>query len=198
VIPRTQSHWSNRIVPADQARLLSVNTRPGAWTLPVFILLITLTGCGMNEESNDIPSAGTSTSSAAADDLEKASGEINSLIAVKGEVSARGAGVMDCAGKDREKYFRVFHPWSFYPASPDQLDEAMTQLKQELPKHGWTIVQYGPDRSRNKNLTLTADNDARKSSVRITQDAKNDRPKLSLMLVSGCYEIPAGQEIERF
>ncbi|CAL9292631.1 hypothetical protein [Streptomyces sp. SudanB25_2051] len=175
-----------------------MNTRLGAWTLPVFILLITLTGCGMNEEPNNIPSAGTSTSSAAADDLEKMSSDIRGLIAVKGEASDSRAGVMDCAGKDRKKYFRVFHPWNFYPASPDQLDEAMKQLKQELPKRGWTIVQYGPDRSRDKNLTLTADNDERKSSVKITQDAKNDPPKLSLMLVSGCYEIPAGQEIERF
>ncbi|MEV8152500.1 MULTISPECIES: hypothetical protein [Streptomyces] len=175
-----------------------MNTRLGAWTLPVFILLTTLTGCGMNEEPNNIPSAGTSTSSAASDELEKVSNEIYKMIAVEGEASDSQAGVMDCAGKDREQYFRVFHPWSFYPASPDQLDEAMKHLKQELPKHGWKIVQYGPDRSRNKNLTLTADNDERKSSVKITQDAKNDRPKLSLMLISGCYQIPAGQEIERF
>ncbi|OEJ96060.1 hypothetical protein [Streptomyces thermolilacinus] len=175
-----------------------MNTRLGAWTLPVFILLITLTGCDMNEEPNKVPFVGTSTSIAAANDLEKVSSDIYDLIAVKGEASDTQAGVMNCAGRDREKYFRVFHPWSFYPASPDQLDEAMQQLKQELPKNGWTIVRYGPDRSLSKNLTLTADNDERKSSVEITQDAKNDRPKLSLMLVSGCYEIPAGQEIERF
>ncbi|MEU3449680.1 hypothetical protein AB0H29_21060 [Streptomyces thermolilacinus] len=198
VDPRTRSRWSNRLVLPTKRGFLSVNTRPGAWTLPVVILLITLAGCGMKEEPNRIPSAGTSTSSAAANDLEKVSSGIHGLIAVKGEASDNRAGVMDCAGKDREKYFRVFHPWNFYPASPDQLDEAMKQLKQELPKHGWTIVQYGPDRSRNKNLTLTADNDQRKSSVNITQDAKNDRPKLSLMLISGCYEIPAGREIERF
>ncbi|WP_236242274.1 hypothetical protein [Streptomyces sp. CC228A] len=152
----------------------------------------------MNEEPNNVPFAGTSTSSAASDQLEKASSEIYDLITVKGETSDSRAGVMDCAGKDREKYFRVFHPWSFYPSSADQLDQAMEQLKQDLPKHGWKIVQYGPDRSRNKNLTLTADNDERKSSVKITQDAKNDRPKLSLMLISGCYQIPADQEIERF
>ncbi|WP_226962407.1 hypothetical protein [Streptomyces sp. C8S0] len=126
------------------------------------------------------------------------SSDIHDLIAVEGEASDSRAGVMDCAGKDEEKYFRAFHPWSFYPASPDQLDEAMKQLEQELPKHGWQIVQYGPDRSRNKNLALTADNDQRKSSVKITQDARNDRPKLSLMVVSGCYRIPPGEQIERF
>ncbi|WP_436990634.1 hypothetical protein [Streptomyces sp. enrichment culture] len=198
VNPRTRNHWSIRIVPADQPRILRVNSRPGAWTLTVFALLIALAGCGMREEPSSIPSAGTRTSIAAANELEKVSSDIHDLIAVKGEASDTHAGVMNCAGRDREKHFRVFHPWSFYPASPDQLDEAMRQLKQELPKHGWTIVRYGPDRSLSKNLTLTADNDERKSSVKITQDAKNDRPKLSLMLVSGCYEIPSGQEIERF
>lgn len=86
----------------------------------------------------------------------------------------------------------------FYPASPGQLDEAMERLKAELPKNGWKISEYGPDTSENRNLSLTADNDAEKTSVHVSQRARNDPPKLSLMLVSGCYEIPAGQEIERF
>lgn len=170
----------------------------GASALLLSIALTPLTGCSMNDTENAVPSAGTSTSQAAADDMERLSGEIRALIGVEGKASDTGPGVMDCAGKDREKYFRVFHSWSFYPESPGQLDEAMERLKAELPKNGWKVTDYGPDSSKNRNLSLTADNDAKKTSVNVSHRAKNDPPKLSLMLVSGCYEIPAGQEIERF
>ncbi len=103
-----------------------MNTRVGA--LLVSALSLTLTGCSMYEESNDVPFAGSRTSSAASDQLEGISSEIYDLIGIKGERSDSRAGIMDCAGKDQEKYFRVFHPWSFYPSSPGQLDEAMKRL----------------------------------------------------------------------
>jgi hypothetical protein len=170
----------------------------GASALLISMTLAPLTGCGMNDTENTVPFAGTSTSQDAADKIKKASSEIYDLIGVKGKASDSGPGVTECAGKDREKYFRVFHSWSFYPTSPGQLDEAMERLKGELPRNGWKIVEYGPDTSKNKNLSLTADNDERKTSVNVSQRAKNDPPKLSLMLVSGCYEIPDGQEIEHF
>ncbi|MCP9945098.1 hypothetical protein LUX12_10385 [Streptomyces somaliensis] len=181
-----------------KARHLGLKAKLGASALLISIALTPLTGCGMNEDKSTVPSAGTSTSRAAADEIKKLSSEIYDLVGVKGEASDANPGVMDCAGRDREKYFRVFHSWSFYPASPGQLDEAMERLKAELPKNGWKISEYGPDTSKNRNLSLTADNDAKKTSVNVSQRAKNDPPKLSLMLVSGCYEIPAGQEIERF
>ncbi|MFD9604353.1 hypothetical protein [Streptomyces sp. NPDC059970] len=149
-------------------------------------------------DSHDIPSAGTSTSEEAAAEAKKVSSEIYDLIGVKGKASNTGAGVTECSGKDREKYFQIFHPWSFTPASPDQLDEAMERLKTELPKHGWKVVEYGPDTSKNKNINLTADNDKKKHSVNIVEMAKIDPPSLSLMVVSGCYQVPDGEKVERF
>ncbi|MEK8144917.1 hypothetical protein NKH18_35455 [Streptomyces sp. M10(2022)] len=74
----------------------------------------------------------------------------------------------------------------------------MEQLKEELPKHGWKIVKYGPNTSKNKDLTLTADNDKKKVSVKVTHMAKFDPATLSLDLVSGCYKVPDGEEVERF
>ncbi|MEN8651212.1 hypothetical protein ABCR94_11350 [Streptomyces sp. 21So2-11] len=148
--------------------------------------------------SGDIPSAGTMTSEAAADKTEKVSSEIYDLIGIKGKASNSGAGVSECSGKDPEKYFQIFHPWSFYPASADQLDGVMKRLKVELPKHGWKVVEYGLDTSKNKNLNLTAGNDAKKYSVNIVQMQKRDKPKLSLMVVSGCYQVPDGVKVERF
>ncbi|MFJ7148795.1 hypothetical protein ACIQVT_11390 [Streptomyces sp. NPDC100445] len=163
------------------------------------LVLTTLTGCGMTDkETDDVPSAGTSTSSDAADALEKISSGIYDLIEVKGKASDSRAGVEECPGKDSDTYFKVFHPWSFYPTSPSDLDAAMEQLKERLPKHGWKIVEYGPDTSRNRNIVLIADNDAEKAGVHIAKMPKRERPKLDLTVVSGCYKVPEGQKVEYF
>ncbi|MFD6938862.1 hypothetical protein ACFWAP_22260 [Streptomyces goshikiensis] len=180
--------------------------KPGAPALLVSLALITLTGCGMNDSSGsatpsgsaEAPLVGTSTSRDAADAVEKASSELYDLIGVKGKGSESRSGVMECEGKDPATYFKVFHPWSFYPASADQLDEAMERLKSELPKHGWKVVRYEPDTSQAKNLVLTADNTEKKYGVSVVQMKKNDPPKLSLTVVSGCYRVPEGKEVDRF
>ncbi|GGX62029.1 hypothetical protein [Streptomyces minutiscleroticus] len=151
-----------------------------------------------SKDSDEVPSAGTSTSLAAAEETEKVSSELYDLIGVKGKASDSRSTVTECPGRDREKYFQILHPWSFYPASPNDLDKAMEQLKENLPEHGWKIVEYGPDTSKNKNINLTADHDEKKFGVNIVQMAKNDPPKLSLSVVSGCYKIPDGEKIQRF
>jgi hypothetical protein len=105
---------------------------------------------------------------------------------------------VQCPDKDRDKYFQIFHPWSFVPASAADLDAALENLKEGLPQHGWKIVRYGPDTSPNKNVILIADNDEQKAGVHIAQMKKRNPPKLSLTVVSGCYEVPDGQEVEHF
>ncbi|MFI1365754.1 hypothetical protein [Streptomyces griseochromogenes] len=176
-----------------------MKTKPSTLVLALSLALTTLTGCSMTDDSSDeVPFAGTSTSSHAADAMEKVSSSIYDLIGVKGKASDSQPGVMDCSDKDTKTYFRIFHPWSFYPASASDLDIAMERLKTELPKHGWKIVAYGPDTSKNKNINLVADNDKKKSSVKIIKMAKDDPPMLSLTVVSGCYKVPDGQEVERF
>ncbi|MEV0300164.1 hypothetical protein [Streptomyces prasinus] len=176
-----------------------MKTRPSTLVLAAAVSLTTLAGCSMTDDNSDtVPFSGTSTSLDAADATEKVSSGIYDLIGVKGKASESYSTVMDCSGEDAEKYFRILHPWSFYPASVSDLDVAMERLKSELPKHGWEIVDYGPDTSKNKNIRMTADNDRKKVSVRVVKMTKNDPPKLSLNVVSGCYKIPEGQEIERF
>ncbi|WP_251022257.1 hypothetical protein [Streptomyces sp. ISL-10] len=149
-------------------------------------------------DSADIPLAGTSTSLAAADTAEKVSSELYDLIGVKGKASETGPGVTECEDKDRDKYFQIFHPWSLVPASAADLSGVMERLKEELPKHGWKVVDYGPDTSKNKNVSLTADNDGKKHSVNIVHYAKENPPRLGLTVLSGCYQIPDGEEIQRF
>ncbi|MFF0134560.1 hypothetical protein ACFYTG_54865, partial [Streptomyces mirabilis] len=62
-----------------------------------------------------------------------------------------------------------------------------------------TIKNYScRDSSRNKNLSLTADNGTKKFSVKITYQAKDNPSNLSFFVVSGCYQVPDGQKIEQF
>jgi 5'-3' exonuclease len=177
-----------------------LKTKLGAIALTLPIALATLTGCSMTDTKNsdDIPSSGVSTSSDAAEGAKKTSSELYNLIGLKGKASDTGPGVKECGKRDPEKYFQIFHSWSFTPTSSEQLDGAMEQLKSKLPKHGWEVVEYGPDSSRNKNLSLTADNDTKKFSVKITYQAKDNPSNLSFFVVSGCYQVPDGQKIEQF
>lgn len=172
--------------------------------------LTTLTGCGMTDSdgsggssdsgsgSGELPGAGTSTTEDAADRAERISSELYDLIGVKGKASETGPGVSECGDKDPEKYFRIFHAWTFTPESAGLLDGVMERLKAELPGQGWKVVEYGPDTSRNKNLSLTADNEGKKYSVKIAHFAKDEKPNLNLMVVSGCYQVPDGEKINRF
>lgn len=150
------------------------------------------------DSSDGVPFAGTSTSRDASDAMEKVSSDIYDLMGVKGKASENFPGVTECAGKDKKTYFRIHHPWSFRPTSASDLDEAMARLKSELPKHGWKIVEYGPDTSRNRNINLTADNDKKKVSVIIIKMAKAERPMLSLDLISGCYKVPDGEKVDPY
>ncbi|MFB8138345.1 hypothetical protein [Streptomyces parvus] len=177
-----------------------MKSRPEAKVIFVSIALASLTGCGMTDAkgAGGVLSAGTSTSLAAAGRAEKISSEIRDVFGIKGKESVTGPGVSECGGKDPDKYFQIFHPWSFTPASPERLGAVMERLEEELPKRGWKVVEYGSDGSKNRNIGLTAENDEKKHSVKIWHYAKRNPPKLSLMVVSGCYQVPDGEKVDWF
>lgn len=170
-----------------------------ASALAVPLALTILTGCGMTEDKSDgVPSAGTSTTRDAADAMKKISSGIHDLIGVKGKTSENLPGVTGCSGKGKKTYFRICHPWSLTPASASDLGEAMARLERELPQHGWKIVGYGPNSSKNRSLTLAADNDRKKVGVKIIAMSRSDPPMLSLDLVSGCHQVPDGEEVDPY
>ncbi|MFD8421335.1 hypothetical protein [Streptomyces sp. NPDC059466] len=177
-----------------------MKTKLGVIALALPVTLATLTGCTMTDtkSSDDMPSSGISTSSDAAENTKKVSSQLYNLIGLKGKASDSGPGVKECGKRDPEKYFQIFHAWSFTSTSPERFEGVMEQLKSKLPKQGWNVVKYGPDSSTNKNLSLTADNDEKKYSVNITYQAKDNPPNLNFFIVSGCYQIPDGQKIEQF
>ncbi|MGW6541173.1 hypothetical protein ACWGBV_34155 [Streptomyces sp. NPDC055051] len=171
-----------------------MKTKTGAAALLASLTLTTLTGCGMSEDKT--PSAGISGTDQAIETTKGVSSEIYDLIGLKGRTTKPGVVTNACPGKDPEKFFSTFHMWTFTPAEQGPLDGVMERLKQSMPGLGWKVVGFEPDTSRNRNLTLTADNDAKKHSVKITYWAKDEPPKLNVSVVSGCYEVPEGETVE--
>ncbi|MFE0422369.1 hypothetical protein [Streptomyces sp. NPDC058953] len=151
------------------------------------------------QSDNPVPSAGVSGLAEAREQTKRAAQELFDLLKIKGEASRGGVRITECGGgKDPEKYYQTFHPSSFFPESPGELAGVMERLRTELPALGWKVVEYGPDTSRNKNVNLTADNDAQSFSVNIVHLAKDDRPSLSLDVVSGCYQVPDGERVDGY
>ncbi|MFD5771548.1 hypothetical protein ACFWIN_37765 [Streptomyces sp. NPDC127049] len=169
-------------------------TRLGAAALLASLTLTTLTGCGMSGDKT--PSAGISGTDQAIDATKGVSSEIHDLIGLEGSTTKAGVITDECPGKDPETHFSTFHTWTLTPAAPSGLDGVMERLKTSMPGLGWEVVGFEPDTSRNRNLTLTADDDAEKHSVKITYWAKDEPPKLNVSVVSGCYQVPEGETVE--
>ncbi|MFF0507193.1 hypothetical protein ACFYUH_26820 [Streptomyces fimicarius] len=141
------------------------------------------------------------------DDVDAETKEISSqildVIAVKGKMSKSGPGVSTCEGAERGKLFLMRHPWSLTGSSDAELMRAMTRLKEDLPKHGWKIVKYGRNSSKAKSLELTADHAEKKFAVNVElweKDSGGDTndPTLLVNVVSACYQVPDGEEVDRY
>ncbi|WP_260988182.1 hypothetical protein [Streptomyces sp. CFMR 7] len=136
-------------------------------------------------------------------ETKQISSQILDIIAVKGVTSKSGPGVSTCDGAERGKLFLMRHPWSLTGASDAELAKAMTRLKEDLPKHGWKIVGYGPNSSKAKSLELTADHIEKKFAVKVELWEKNsggdsNEPTLLVNVVSACYRVPEGEKIDRY
>ncbi|MFB6905359.1 hypothetical protein ACFCWB_13970 [Streptomyces bacillaris] len=136
-------------------------------------------------------------------ETKQISSQILDIIAVKGVMSKSGPGVSACDGGERGKMFLMRHPWSLTGSSDAELQEAMSRLKKDLPKHGWKIVDYGPNSSKAKSLELTADHVEKKFAVKVEFWEKNsggdsNEPTLLVNVVSACYQVPEGEKIDQY
>ncbi|MEU2295024.1 hypothetical protein ACFY9H_00065 [Streptomyces bacillaris] len=136
-------------------------------------------------------------------ETKRISSQILDIIAVKGVTSKSGPGVSTCDGAERGKLFLMRHPWSLTGASDAELAKAMNRLKEDLPKHGWKIVGYGPNSSKAKSLELTADHIEKKFAVKVELWEKNsggdsNEPTLLVNVVSACYQVPEGQRVDGY
>ncbi|MDX3850857.1 hypothetical protein [Streptomyces sp. AK02-01A] len=127
------------------------------------------------------------------------SSQIFDMIGIKqGKTTEPGPGVSTC-DEDSEHLFLSRHPWSIYGVSPDELTRGFQRLKETLPKHGWKIVEYGPNTSANKNLELTADSEtdhyAVNAELRVTGESGKEQPLILVNVVSGCFRAPEGTDL---
>ncbi|MEU6536871.1 hypothetical protein [Streptomyces sp. NPDC047000] len=119
----------------------------------------------------------------------------------QGKVTERGPAVSTCEGQDSRHFYLTRHPWSVYDASEDELKAGFQRLREELPKKGWKIVDYGPNNSEAKSLSLTADSEKDRFSVNAvlivstpTNPHEKD-PLLAVTVVSGCWRAPEGTDL---
>lgn len=134
-------------------------------------------------------------------DTKDVSSEVLNLIAVRGEVSEPGPGVAVCEGRDRDKFFRMIHPWTLTAPTGNELERAMERLKEELPKRGWKIVEYGRNSSRAKTLELTADHTGKEFSVNVefwAESGEKRKPMLVVNVVSACYSTRGGERVREY
>ncbi|MFF8506023.1 hypothetical protein ACF07L_36075 [Streptomyces anulatus] len=92
----------------------------------------------------------------------------------------------------------MFHPWNFQPGSAADSDVAMENLKKKLSTGDWVLKREYRDNSKNENLNLVADNEAKKVSVWIVQYRDRAKPSLGITATAGCYEVPEGAKVEKF
>lgn len=207
VVPPSRAFHGPRPVPAPHHR----GGSPRTLALALILTGLLLSGCGMTDDDSpgnttgdsqearaSPPGAGTATTEEAVAAVKEVSGELHRFAGVPGKASEPGPGVKECAGKDPDAYFTVYHPWNFAPSEPGDLDVAMENLKKRLHTGGWVTERVYRDNSRNKALNLIADNDAKKVSVWIVQYSEDAAPSLGINVTSGCYRVPEGETVDHF
>ncbi|MFF9280025.1 hypothetical protein [Streptomyces griseosporeus] len=117
-----------------------------------------------------------------------------------GQVTEGGAGVSLCH-EDPDHLYRMRHPWSIYEVAPEKLKAGFQRLQEQLPKHGWKIVSYGPDTSPNRNLEIIADFGkgpfSVNASLHITGKSGTEQPMIQVDVVSGCFRAPEGTDLDK-
>lgn len=136
------------------------------------------------------------------------SSQILDAIGLHGQTSSGGPGVSRCQD-DPEHLYKIRHPWSVWGVPEQDMEKSMEHLKVELPKQGWKVVSYGPDKSALKSIELIADSTKSKFSVNITFLDKRKVVKgdplteiqtsgIKVDLVSACFRVPEGKTVDQY
>lgn len=125
------------------------------------------------------------------------SSELLDLMGVLGKVTEPGAAVTPCEDIDPEleTHYMVRHPWSIYQLRRGTFAEAMRNLRERLPDHGWDIVKDGETRSMARNPEIVAVHTATHHTAQIEWARKRSGDLEQLISVdvdSLCYRAPEG------
>ncbi|MEU2062165.1 hypothetical protein [Streptomyces sp. NPDC013455] len=162
----------------------------------------------MDHNEASVPGHETSGSKATTLDVDTAkarakavSSQIYELIDMRtAKVTQPGPRIATC-DQDPEHLFQTVHPWSVYGVSEDELKAGFQRLKEGLPEKGWKIVQYGPNKSKDRTLEMTADSRTEPFSVNVElwvsspAAGQEKEPKILVNVVSGCWRAPKGTDL---
>ncbi|MFG2717385.1 hypothetical protein ACGFW5_03620 [Streptomyces sp. NPDC048416] len=132
------------------------------------------------------------------------SSQILEMMGIKeGKVTEPGPGISPCEGYPSHLY-RANHPWSVYSVfSEEVLRNGFQRLRENLPKGGWKIVEYGPNKSKAKTLELTADSMKDRYSINAELvvsspgAGKESNPLILVTVTSGCFRAPEGTKLDQ-
>ncbi|MFI9724594.1 hypothetical protein ACIHFE_34065 [Streptomyces sp. NPDC052396] len=137
----------------------------------------------------------------AEEEVNAISSKLLDWMGVQGKVTQPGAALGTCEAIDPElkTHYKVQHPWSVYDLKKGTFEEAMKNLRQKLPKHGWTITKDGETKSEARNPEIVAENASTHHVVRV-EWAKNRsgglKQLISVDVDSRCYEAPEGTQLK--
>ncbi|MER5890978.1 hypothetical protein ABT160_44775 [Streptomyces sp. NPDC001941] len=189
----------------------STDDRPGstarARTAPLPLILLLLlgtlaTGCSMNA-TGDTDDLGYTPATLGVDEArtrtKQVSSEVLDMIGLpKAPTTPGGVSASTCE-QDREHLFATRHPWSVYGVSDEELKAGFERLRAALPDKGWKVVSYGPNKSKARNLELTADHGKEHFAVNAELAVGGTDPRrkslLAVTVVSGCYRAPEGTDL---
>lgn len=133
-----------------------------------------------------------------ADEGRQEAAEISSAIldaGIRGEVTEPGPGVSDCPGNDRatgnDRLFLMRHPWSIYGLPTAKLEEGLDNLRRELPRQGWEIIEDRRADSPDRQPVVLFENRTLEYAAHVSLiGPDSDDPRLHVSLVSACFSTP--------
>ncbi|MGW7262899.1 hypothetical protein [Streptomyces sp. NPDC054842] len=119
---------------------------------------------------------------------------------VKGKVTEPGAAVNTCEAvdPDMKRFYSIHHPWSVYDLEAGTFQQAMDNLRTELPAHGWKITKDGVTKSVARNPEIVAVNEKTHHTVAIEwakERSGNLKQIITVEVNSRCYRAPEGTSI---
>ncbi|WP_340557642.1 hypothetical protein [Streptomyces sp. GSL17-111] len=133
--------------------------------------------------------------------ISTTSSELLDMTALKGKVSEPGPGLTRCSDRDPSRFFKVRHTWNLSGPPIEDLSASLDTVRKTLPKQGWVIESYGPNKSQERSLTLVANHSKKKVGLNIQlweENASNGRPLLLFSLTSACHEAPTGSTVSPY
>ncbi|MEU8955836.1 hypothetical protein AB0C93_16195 [Streptomyces sp. NPDC048518] len=133
-------------------------------------------------------------------EVNSISSRILDVMGIKGKTEGSGSMISACDAidPDMKNYYTVAHPWSIYDLQEGTFEQAMQNLRDQLPKMGWQITKDGPTKSLAKNPEIVAVDNKSHHTVTI-EWAKNRSGKLkeliSIDVGSRCYKAPEGTDL---